>query len=82
LRSQLQELSDSREPIARIWANKTLTMLDLADLARETNLKQGEEREAGKAKLESYMGAEFFGEDFTWAAEEALDWITKQDPKS
>lgn len=45
LRSALKPHASSRGPIARIWANKTLAMLDLAEMARAAEIDREEEWE-------------------------------------
>jgi HEAT repeat protein len=93
LRAELTTYAASREPIARMWANKTLAMLELAEWAHIVP-KDSEERELIKHKLQEFApqfshtsynsyifytsyqyNPSFFGEEFDWAAREALDWL-------
>ncbi len=77
IRSCLEALSTSREPIARIWANTTLQMIDLTYMVHRAPDDPSQRREV-RGKLEILKNAEFFGENFTWAAEETLSWLDQQ----
>jgi HEAT repeat protein len=84
LRAELTAHAAGREPIARIWANKTLAMLDLAEWAH-TAAADAEQCEAIEWKLQKFAPGpysqyppSFFGEEFNWAAEEALDWLREE----
>ena len=89
---ELLKLSDSVEPMERIWANKTLAMLDLATQAHAAAELEGKEREEATNRLRTLCGwhdymsgcrshyssseeINFFGQDFTWAVEEAVNWL-------
>ena len=75
---ELLKLSKSQEPLVRIWANKTLAMLDLATQAHAAAELEGEQREEVDNRLRNFRELDFFGEDFTWAANEALYWLEKR----
>jgi hypothetical protein len=73
----------SREPIARLWSNKVLTMLEIVDLVHPAQPLTPEQRKKMLDTLELYGSRElgsthFFGEDFTWAAKQASDWLKQQ----
>jgi HEAT repeat protein len=78
IRGRLEELSTSHEPIARLWANITLQMLDLVDLAH-TAADTPSQQEEITDQLSQFTQFDFFGEDFTWAAQEALNWLAEQE---
>jgi hypothetical protein len=65
----------SPRPIARLWSNKLLVMLDLADLAHPAERPSTEQRAQIQAQLAAAASTTFFGEDFTWAAQQASDWL-------
>jgi ethanolamine ammonia-lyase large subunit len=77
IRDELRSLADSREPHIRIAANQTLEMLGVADLAHTAAL-DAEQRDEITNKLQRFTDINFFGEDFSWAAQEALDWLEQQ----
>jgi HEAT repeat protein len=78
IRHSLEGLSISHEPMARIWANITLQILKLADLAH-TAADTPSQQEEITDQLSQFTQFDFFGEDFTWAAQEALNWLAEQE---
>jgi HEAT repeat protein len=96
IRKELQKLSNSPEPMERIWANKTLAMLDLASQAHQAAELDDEQRKGVTDRLQNLCqwndykrrcitthffreeNLNFFGEEFTWAAGEAHNWMEKK----
>jgi vesicle coat complex subunit len=73
------QYATSHEPIARIWANKTLALLDLADLASSgISDEKNHDSQMVIDKLSNYSSADFFGDDFIWAADEARTWVERR----
>ncbi len=74
---RLEELTTRHEPISQMWANMTLEMINLADLA-QTAATDPSQFQPVIYKLARLQGTWFFGEDFAWAAGEALYWLQQQ----
>ncbi|MGB0383603.1 MAG: HEAT repeat domain-containing protein [Ardenticatenaceae bacterium] len=82
IREELQKLSNSPEPMERIWANKTLAMLDIAAEVYQscTNEKECERSASRLQQIHDLRNdsVNFFGEEFTWAAWQAFTWLEEQ----
>jgi len=74
IQDELKSLADRPEPHVRIAANQTLEMLYIADLAH-TAASDAKQRDEITSKLQSFVDVTFFGENFSWAAREALNWL-------
>jgi HEAT repeat protein len=84
IRARLGSLADSPEPIIHIWANRTLKLLELADLARSASTLEAIQRTPIQSLLQissSSYYSKFFGEDFNWAAERATSWLRQQEDR-
>ena len=68
----------SPQPITRLWSNKLLTMLELVTWVQPAAPLTAEQRTQLQARLEAAKATSFFGEDFTWAAGEAISWLADQ----
>ena len=75
IRQQLGPIASSPAPIARVWANKTFAMLDLIDLAHETVGRRDTKQQIDTTSLYRARNMGFFGEEYTWAAWQALNWM-------
>jgi hypothetical protein len=82
----LQELAGSREPHVRIAANQALLLLEVADLAHAGELDPGQ-RDRSLRQLQTYASwgqpyitgdVNLFGSSFSWAAQEALNWLMER----
>jgi hypothetical protein len=62
--------SKATEPVTRLWSNRVLAMLDLADLAHLAAHNNVQSMPI-KLRLDSLASADFFGDDFVWAATQA-----------
>lgn len=94
LRQRLNLYVNSKEPLERIWANKTLQLLDLAEQAHEAVKDPSQKVEIENRLRNSsssykdnadiyYLGSEpklptFYGPDFETALKAALYWIDEQ----
>jgi hypothetical protein len=82
IRKRLEDISTSFEPMERIWANRTLQMLDLAEQAHTAaNDTDQQDKIRKQWQTFSYLpdsDINFFSEDFTWAAQEAVDWLEEE----
>lgn len=77
IHAEVASLAENSQLITRMTANRTLAMLDVASLTH-TLLMDVEDSHKAIATLQAMYGATFFGDDFMWAALEAVSWLQGQ----
>ncbi len=87
LRLELQPFAEGTEPIARLWANITLHLFDIADMAHQANDDPAKRdllvrellRRSAPSAAQGPSRPFFFADDI--AAQEALVWLSQQSPR-
>lgn len=80
IRERLAPLAAGEAPIARVWANKALQLLDIAEFAHKTAATSGEAHKEQLQQLKNYPGLYSFDSGLFWAAWWAVGWVREQTP--